>query len=140
MIDFVILHEQCRDESAEYRSFRSHYAVLFESISSNPSTTTLAARLLSVSAGLLSRDTRKKIAGRGLTDSEKVSEILDTIETSINLEPQNFQKFVVELEKDSSLRELCSKLRSTCGECVLVSSAVQCSNWCRSTLSSTRLN
>ena len=120
------------EESAEYRSFQSHYAGLFESIS-NP--TTLAARLFS--AGLLSRDTRKKIAGRGLTDSEKVSEILDAIETAIKLEPQNLQKFVVELEKDTSLRELCSKLRSTCGECVLVNSAVQCSNWCRSTLSST---
>ena len=103
--------EESREVSAEYRSFQCHYAGLFESIS-NP--TTLAARLFS--AGLLSRDTRKKIAGRGLADSEKVSEILDAIETTIKLEPRNFSNFVKELEKDSTLRELCSKLKSTCGE------------------------
>ena len=48
-----------------------------------------------------------------------MSEILDAIETTIRLEPRNFHKFVEELEKDSSLRELCGKLRSTCGECVI---------------------
>ena len=49
-----------------------------------------------------------------------MTEILDAIETTIRLEPRNFHKFVEELEKDCSLRELCGKLRSTCGECVLV--------------------
>ena len=55
-----------------------------------------------------------------------MSEILDAIETTIRLEPRNFHMFVEELEKDSSLRELCDKLRSTCSECVLVHSAVSC--------------
>ena len=97
--------------------------IITQSSLHNP--TTLAARLFS--AGLLSRDTRRKIVGRGLTDSEKVSEILDAIEAMIiRLEPRNFHKFVEELEKDCSLRELCGKLRSTRGECVLVHSAVSC--------------
>ena len=100
-------------KSAEYRSFRDHFADLFESIQ-NP--TTLSARLYS--AGLLSSETRKRVCSRTLVDSDKVSELLDATETAIRLDPQNnFYKFVEALEKDSSVQHLCSKLRSTCGEC-----------------------
>ena len=99
-------------ESAEYRSFQSHFADLFESIQ-NP--TTLSARLFA--AGLLSRETRKRICSRTLVDSDKVSELLDATETAIRLDPSNYHKFVEALEKDSSMQHLCGKLRSTCGEC-----------------------
>ena len=99
-------------ESAEYRSFRDHFSDLFESIQ-NP--TTLSARLFT--AGLLSRETRKRICSRTLVDSDKVSELLDAIETTIRLDPSNYHKFVEALEKDSSMHHLCGKLRSTCGEC-----------------------
>ena len=46
-----------------------------------------------------------------------MSNLIDAIQASIQLEPQNFYKFLEELEKDSSLKELCGKLRSTCGKC-----------------------
>ena len=99
-------------ESAEYRSIHDHFADLFESIQ-NP--TTLSARLYS--AGLLSRETRKRICSRTLVDTDKVCELLDATETTIRLDPSNYHKFVEALEKDSSMQHLCGKLRSTCGEC-----------------------
>ena len=100
-------------ESAEYRSFRDHFADLFESIQ-NP--TTLSVRLYS--AGLLSLEIRNKILSRGvLVDSEKVSVLLVAIETTIHQNSSNYHKFVEALEKDSSMQHLCGKLRSTCGEC-----------------------
>ena len=100
-------------ESGEYRSFRDHFADLFESIQ-NP--TTLSVRLYS--AGLLSLETRNKILSTGiLMDSDKVSVLLVTIETTIKQNSSNFDKFVKALEKDSSMQHLCGKLRSTCGEC-----------------------
>ena len=98
-------------ESAEYRSFRDHFGDLFESIQ-NP--TTLSARLFT--AGLLSRETRKRICSRTLVDTEKVSVLLDATETTIRLDPSNYHKFMEALEKDSSMQHLCGKLRSTCGE------------------------
>ena len=100
-------------ESAEYRSFRDHFADLFKSIG-DP--TSLAAELYS--AGLLSLDTRNKIFSRGIfVDSVKVSFLLVATEATIRLDPSNYQKFVEALEKDSSMQHLCGKLRSTCGEC-----------------------
>ena len=99
-------------ESAEYRSFRDHFDDLLESIQ-NP--TTLSDRLFT--AGLLSRETRKRICSRSLVDTEKVSVLLDATETTIRLHPSNYHKFVKALEKDSSMQHLCGKLRSTCGEC-----------------------
>ena len=98
-------------ESAEYRSFRSHYAGLLEAIG-NP--TTLAARLYS--AGLLSRETKRKIYELSLTE-QKVTELLDATEITIRLDLGNFHKFVEALEKDSSMQLLCAKLWATCGEC-----------------------
>ena len=52
---------------------------------------------------------------------QKVAELLGAIETKILLNSQNLYKFVEELEKDSSTssKELCDKLKSTRGECVL---------------------
>ena len=99
-------------ESAEYRAFQRHFADLFKSIG-DP--TSLAAELYS--AGLLSRETRKRIYSRTLVESDKVSELLDATETAIRLDPSNYHKFVEALEKDSSMQLLCGKLRSTCGEC-----------------------
>ena len=100
------------ESAREYRSFRRHYADLFKSIG-DP--TLLAAELYS--AGLLSRETRKRIYSRTLVESDKVSELLDATETAIRLDPSNYHKFVEALEKDSSMQHLCGKLRSTCGEC-----------------------
>ena len=99
-------------ESAEYRAFQRNFADLFKSIG-DP--TSLAAELYS--AGLLSRETRKRIYSRTLVESDKVSELLDATETAIRLDPSNYHKFVEALEKDSSMQHLCGKLRSTCGEC-----------------------
>ena len=102
-------------KSAEHRSFRNHYADLLETIK-NP--TPLSKRLYS--AGLLSFETRKNIFDLILR-RQKVTELLREIETRILLDSQNLYKFVEELEKDSStsLKELCDKLKSTHGECVL---------------------
>ena len=97
--------------SAEYRSFQSHYADLFEAIG-NP--TILAARLFS--AGLLSLHARDKVNDLTLRE-QKVSELLVATETTIRQYPSNYHKFVEALEKDSSMQHLCGKLRSTCGEC-----------------------
>ena len=98
--------------SAESHSFKKSFADLYESIQ-NP--TTLAVRLYT--ADVLSRETRKRICGRALVDSDRVNELLDAMETMIQHDSNNFYKFVDELEKDSSMQHLCSKLRSTCGEC-----------------------
>ena len=68
------------------------------------------------SAGLLSRDTRRKICELTLTE-QRVSVLLDASETMINMDPRSFYKFVGELEKDRPMQHLCDKLRSTCGEC-----------------------
>ena len=58
---------------------------------------------------------------------QRVSELLDATETTIQLDPQNFHKFVEKLAKDSSMQHLCDKLRSTCGECDTVSTSTdQC--------------
>ena len=45
-----------------------------------------------------------------------MSELLDAIETTIGLNPQNFYKFVDELEKEGSMQHLCDGLKFTCGE------------------------
>ena len=112
-------------ESAEYRSFQRHYADLYKSIG-DP--TSLAAELYS--AGLLSRETRKRICSRTLVeDSEKVSVLLDATETTIQLDPSNYRKFVEALEKDSSMQHLCGKLRSTCGECDNVCLSTSTDQW-----------
>ena len=62
---------------------------------------------------------RKKICNHNRTE-QIVSELLNAIDTTINLDPQSFYKFVDELEKDSPMQHLCDKLRSTCGECDIV--------------------
>ena len=96
-----------------YLTFQEYYADLLKSIG-DP--TSLAAELYS--AGLLSRETRINISvDLTLVDSQKVSVLLDAIETAIRLNPSNYHKFVEALEKDSSMQHLCGKLRSTCGEC-----------------------
>ena len=110
----ILVYYAAVQESAEYRSFQRHYADLYKSIG-DPAYTSLAAELYS--AGLLSRETRKRICSRTLEDSEKVSVLLDATETTIQLDPSNYRKFVEALEKDSSMQHLCGKLRSTCGEC-----------------------
>ena len=97
--------------SAEYYSFKKHFADLSDGIQ-NP--TSLANRMFS--ADLLSRETRRRISELTLTE-QKVSTLLDATETMISLHPQNFYTFVDELEKDSLMQHLCDKLRSTCGEC-----------------------
>ena len=70
-----------------------------------------------VHPGLFIQETRKRICSRTLVDSDKVSELLDAIETTIRLDPSNYHKIVEALEKDSSMQHLCGKLKSTCGEC-----------------------
>ena len=99
------------NESAENRSFKIHYAELFDAIQ-NP--VCLSTCLYSID--LLSRNTRNKIYELGLTE-QKVSVLLDATETTIRLKPQNFYKFVEVLEMHSSMQDLCGKLRHTCGEC-----------------------
>ena len=68
-------------ESVEYRSFKSHYADLFNGIQ-NP--VSLSASLYAVD--LQSRDTKKKINDFQITE-DKVSELLDATETAIRLDP-----------------------------------------------------
>ena len=96
--------------SAEYQSFRRHFADLSESIQ-NP--TTLASRLYSV--GLLSRERRNIISFLQLS-VEQIGQLLDAVEGQIKVDSQNFYKCVDELEKDSPMHHLCDKMRSTCGE------------------------
>ena len=87
---------------------RFHTNDLFSNIN-NP--TALAVRLFS--AGLLSSRASHQI----FATDRKVSNLIDAIQASIQLEPQNFYKIVNELERDSSLKEVCDKMRPTCGEC-----------------------
>ena len=96
-------------QSAEYHSFKLHYADLFDMIR-NP--IPLSMRLSS--AKLLSRDSKRKKVPQ---TEQQVTELLDAVQTSIQLDPQNFYKFLNELEKDSSMQHLSGKLRATCGEC-----------------------
>ena len=105
---------QVTGESAEYRSFKDHFADLFKSVG-DP--TSLAAELYAI--GILSLDTRNKIFSKGVfVDSDKVCLLLVATETTIRLDPSNYHKFVETLENlDCSMQHLCGKLRSTCGEC-----------------------
>ena len=96
-------------QSAEYRSFKLHYADLFDVIR-NP--IPLSMRLSS--AKLLSRDPKRKKLPQ---TEEKVTELLDAVQASVQLDPQKFYRFLNELEKDSSMQHLSGELRSTCGEC-----------------------
>ena len=93
------------------RTFKKHFADLSDSIQSP---TSLATRLYS--ADLLSRDTRRTICSLQLP-TQQVETLLDSVEGQIKMDPQNFYKFVDELERDSPMQHLCDKLRSTCGEC-----------------------
>ena len=98
-----------KTESAEHRSFRRYYADMLDSID-DP--TLLAARLYSVD--LLSRETRKNISD--LTRrQQKVSELLDAVETKIGQDTDNFYEFLEALEH-ISMHDLCGKLRSKCGK------------------------
>ena len=97
-------------KSAEYRSFKEHFAVLFEGIQ-DP--VTLSARLFS--AGLLDRETRRTICSLE-RPAQQMSKLLDAVEGQIIMDPQNFYKFVDELKKDRPMQHLCDKLRFTCGE------------------------
>ena len=97
--------------SAEYQSFRRHFADLSESIQ-NP--TTLASRLYS--AGMLSRERRNNISFLQLSVEQAGQLILDAVEGQIKVDSQNFYKFLDELEKDSPMHHLCNKMRSTCNK------------------------
>ena len=77
--------------------------------------TTLAVGLYS--AGLLPVEARKKICNGSSVDCGKaVTELLDEVETTIRVDPNNFYKFMEELEKDSRMKPLCETLRSKCGK------------------------
>ena len=73
--------------SAEYQSFRRHFADLSESIQ-NP--TTLASRLYS--AEILSREKRNNIGSLQLS-VEQIGQLLDAVESQIKVDSQNFYKF-----------------------------------------------
>ena len=111
----IVLYIKVVQESGELRSFHKHFADLFEGIQEP---ITLSLRLFSV--GLLHRDTRRTICSLERPTQQR-TELLDAVERQISLDPQNFYKFVNELEKDSPMQHLCDKLRSTCGECDNVS-------------------
>ena len=99
-------------ESAEYRSFQAHYADLFEGIQEPIS---LSVRLYA--AHLLHIETKRTICSLERPAQQR-NELLDAVERQIRVNPQNFYKFVDELDSsDSSMQHLCDKLRSTCGEC-----------------------
>ena len=106
---YYLLSSQ-EEMSAEYQSFRRHFADISESIQ-NP--TTLASRLYS--AGMLSRERRNNIGSLQLS-VEQIGQLLDALEGQIKVDSQNFYKFVDELEKDKPMCHLCDKLRLTCGE------------------------
>ena len=111
-------------QSAEYQSFQKHFADLSDSIQSP---TSLATRLYS--ANLLSRDTRRSIYSLQML-TQQMETLLDSVEGQIKMDPQNFYKFVDELEKDSPMQHLCDKLRSTCGECDNVCLSTSTDQWC----------
>ena len=121
MVSFAFVQECV---SAECSSFQSHIADLFYGIHDQVG---LSYRLYA--AGLLLRDTRRKICELTLTE-QRVSELLAAIETMISMDPQNFYKFVDVLEKDSPMQHLCDKLRSTCGECDNVCQSTSTDQWC----------
>ena len=106
--------------SAEYQSFRRHFADLFESIQ-NP--ITLASRLYS--AEVLSCERRNNTGSLQLS-VEQIGQLLDAVEGQIKLDSQNFYKFVDELEKDSPMHHLCDKLKSTCGEPLIMHVCLKC--------------
>ena len=110
--------------SAEYRSFRDNFADLFEGIQEPIS---LSARLFS--AGLLHIETKRTICSLERPAQQR-NELLDAVERQIRVDPQNFYRFVDELEKDSPMQHLCSKLRSTCGECDNVCLSTSTDQWC----------
>ena len=98
-------------KSAEYRSFKEHFADLFEGI--QDPVVVLSARLFT--ADLLDRETRRTICSLVIPAQQR-NELLNAVEGRIILDPQNFYKFVDELEKDRPMQHLCHKLRSTLGE------------------------
>ena len=75
--------------------------------------TSLAARLYSVD--LLSRETRKNTSDL-IRRQQKVSELLDAVETKIGQDTNNFYEFLEALEHISIMHDLCGKLRSKCGK------------------------
>ena len=111
-------------ETAEYRSYQEHFADLFEGIQEPVS---LSLRLFS--AGLLHRDTRRTICSLERPVQQR-TELLDAVERQIRVDPQNFYKFVDELEKDSPMQHLCDKLRSTCGACDNLCLSTSTDQWC----------
>ena len=64
------------------------------------------------SAGLLPRDVSMKISYIASTKLG-VSELLDAIEAMVNLNSENFYKFIDVLEKDITMWPICNKLCST---------------------------
>ena len=98
--------------SAEYRSFCEHFVDLFEGIQEPIS---VSVRLFS--ANILHIKTKQTIYSLERPAQQR-NELLDAVERQIRVNPQNFYKFVDELDSsDSSMQHLCDKLRSTCGEC-----------------------
>ena len=93
-------------KSAEYRSFRENFVVLFEGIQ-DP--VTLSMRLFA--AGLLSPETRRTICSLVIPAQQR-NELLNAVEGQIIVDPLNFYKFVDKLEEDRSMQQLCHKLRS----------------------------
>ena len=94
--------------SPEERSLQVRFAELAEGISDPIS---LTDRLYS--AGMLDRNTR-----RAICSSERPRRaMLDAMERRVAVDPQNFYKFIDEME-DPPMRHLRDKLRSTCGESV----------------------
>ena len=100
------------------------FADLFEGIQEPIS---LSARLFS--AGLLHIETKRTICSSERPPQQR-NELLDAVERQIIVNPQIFYKFVDELEKDSPMQHLCSKLRSTCGECDNVCLSTSTDQWC----------
>ena len=120
MLPYTYLLSSQEQMSAEYQSFRRHFADLSESIQ-NP--TTLASRLYS--ADILSRERRNNIGSLQLS-VEQIGQLLDAVEGQIKVDSQNFYKFVDELEKDSPMHHLCDKMRSTCGEPLIMHVCSKC--------------
>ena len=96
--------------SAEYQSFKRHFADLSESIQ-DPAT--LASRLYS--ADMLSRERRNNISSLQLP-VEQIGQLLDAVEGQIKVDSRNFYKFVDVLEEESTMCHLCDKMKLTYGE------------------------
>ena len=73
----------------------------------------LSRRLFS--ADLLSRYMQETICSLE-KPVQQIVKLLDTVEMQISVDPLKFEVFVNELRKDSALKQLGDKLRSTCGE------------------------